>query len=139
MRGKPEELAELVRADKLNERERNYIADFLLKNPPEPKKRRGPKRASRNPFRVPLMRFWLREVDGWTKDDAIRQHISTALGISITAVRKYEETFDAPQTEGEKRMALFSRCEIEKRRRWLASDDPEDVALMGEMKRLELG
>lgn len=94
--GNPSELADLVRANKCNKMEREFVARILSGD--APRRKIGRKAKSRRPIKAGLIRFWLRDVDGVSKKDAIYREIEQALGVSTTAVRKHLEYIDKRET-----------------------------------------
>lgn len=135
MHGKPDLLIEQVMVGDLNEAERQLVASIIRGDPP--KRQRGAKTFNLKPVRAGLIRFWLRDVDGVKKDDAIIRAIEQRLDVSRTMAQKYLRNLDNPitavqiiQRRAFDRMVRDNRC-------LLGSSDPEHIELMREARKAQ--
>ena len=97
--GDPSLLIQQVMKGDLNEGERELIARIIFGDPP--KRQRGTKLSSLKPVAAALIRFWRRDVDGWTDKDSISREIEMKCDVSRTMAQKYLKQIDRPSSKAQ--------------------------------------
>jgi hypothetical protein len=123
LRGNGAQLVELIRRNKLNEKEREFVARIVSGD--APKRAAGRKRTSAKPMRTGLIRFWRRDVDGWQEKDAVYKDIEIILGIKNAMARKWLKQLDAPETLGQVEITCLFQFNLRERQMAISSGDPE--------------
>ena len=123
--GDETQLVDLIRSNDLNKAEREFVARIVSGD--APKRSRGRKRRSEKSLQAGLIRFWLRDYEGWKGKDAINKAVEDALGVSRSAARKFFQQLDAPKTEGQAAIKHHLDWEISRRRVLIEHSDKETV------------
>lgn len=133
MEGKPDLLIEQVMADDLNDAECELVASIIRANPP--KRQRGAKISSLKPVAAGLVRFWLRDVDGWEDKDAILHAIMKKCDIEHRSLaQKYLRNLDSPTTPVQEKQRELFDVMVRGNRCLLASSDPAHIELMRQVR-----
>jgi hypothetical protein len=102
-----------------------------------PKRERGAKLSTLKPVAAGLVRFWLRDVDGWESKDAVLRAIEQKCDVSRTMAAKYLQNLDNPKTAAQrKQRAVFDRL-VADYRGLLESPDPEHIELMEQVRKAQ--
>lgn len=134
--GDPSLLIEQVMKGDLNLAERELIASIIRGNPP--KRERGPKIRSLKPVVAGLVRFWRRDVDGWTEEEAIIQAIRDRLKVSRTSARNYLAQIDTPVTIAQAKQKMVFEHELGQRLALLGGSEPEYIQLVNQLREGDL-
>lgn len=136
MQGKPDLLIAQIMAGDLNEAERELVVSIIRGDPP--KRRRGAKISSLKPVAAGLVRFWLRDVDGWESDDGILRAIEQKCEVSRTMAQKYLRYLDNPTTAAQDKQSKLFDDMVRDYRCLLRSTDPENIELMRQAREKDL-
>jgi hypothetical protein len=134
--GDPSLLVEQMMRGDLNEGERELIARIIFGDPP--KRQRGTKLSSLKPVAAALIRFWRRDVDGWTDKDSISREIEMKCDVSRTMAQKYLKQIDRPSSKAQAIQRLIFNHEKVNRELLLESDDLEIIELLRRQRETDL-